>query len=87
MEAITTEDGLHVRFAVPSAGSFFDELHEINNLPTDHAIELFRGNYILERWIAGEGGGLRRLGDHLGRNVRLCREKPGGEAPQANRLS
>ena len=24
-------------------------------LDTDHAIELFRGNYILERWIAEEG--------------------------------
>ena len=28
-----TEDGLCVRFAAPSAGSIFDELHEINSLP------------------------------------------------------
>lgn len=27
-----TEDGLRVRFAAPSVGSIFDELHEINSL-------------------------------------------------------
>ena len=28
-----TEDGLSVRFAAPTTGSIFDELHEINKLP------------------------------------------------------
>lgn len=28
-----TEDGLSVRFATPTGGTIFDELHEINNLP------------------------------------------------------
>ncbi|MBR5724970.1 MAG: AbrB/MazE/SpoVT family DNA-binding domain-containing protein [Bacteroidales bacterium] len=40
-----TEDGLSVRFATPSAGTIFDELHEINSLPGEEmSMENIRKN-------------------------------------------